>query len=233
MKTVTIGCPVRDRAWILPEYLEALLNIDYPKELISWKFVLNDSTDESEGILTGFFLQHGDEYDWRVEIIRANQNAPEDKRVIGTRDIIYRTLARVRNIFISDIETDYLFSVDSDIIVPKDSLKNLAGAEKDIIAGVIWNDGLFNSALDYPYRIPNLLYRDHGRIKHLREYPRDRVFEIDITGAVYLLSKKVCQNIKYGYHPLGEDIYFCNMARDKGYRIWVDPSVFCDHRMSE
>ena len=61
MSRVMIGCPVRNRAWILPDYLQHLRALKYPQEQIEYCFVINDSFDETRAILTallGGFL-HG------------------------------------------------------------------------------------------------------------------------------------------------------------------------------
>ncbi len=43
---IAIGAPIRNRRWILPEYLEALLKIRYPPGL-QYMFLENGSNDDT------------------------------------------------------------------------------------------------------------------------------------------------------------------------------------------
>ena len=47
MDDIMIGCPVRDREWILPKYLDSIYALSYPKENICLCFIVNDSTDNT------------------------------------------------------------------------------------------------------------------------------------------------------------------------------------------
>lgn len=49
-----IGCPVRNRAWILKEYLQSLVDIEYPEDCIEYCFIINDCIDETPYILEDF-----------------------------------------------------------------------------------------------------------------------------------------------------------------------------------
>ena len=51
---VLIACPVKDRDWILPNYLQSVLELDYPKELIDIYWIVNNSSDNSLLMLESF-----------------------------------------------------------------------------------------------------------------------------------------------------------------------------------
>lgn len=230
---IIIGAPIRDREWILPEYFNALLELDYPKELISFCFILNDCEDNSSTLVTQFMdlaLKMGYR---RVNVSTYNLNAVKDTRSSDIRAQIYHSLAKIRNYLLSQIEDeDYLFSVDSDIIIPPDSLKKLVASNKDICSALIYNDLHFASPeLRWPHRYCNILIEKNEGIKHYMNYPQKSLFQVHTTGAVYLLSKEVCQNVKYEFHKQGEDIGFCINAHKLGYGVWCNSDIFCDHRM--
>lgn len=133
---------------------------------------------------------------------------------------------------------DYLFSVDSDIILPKDALVKMLAADKDIISGL------------YIQRIPGThtleLYMDHNGgstnipynlIKHLG------VVEIVGCGmGCALIKGEVFRKIPYPHfvyksalshtETVSEDVYFCMNARQHGFTVWADPSIKCDHKGS-
>src|SRR5690606_8484388 len=93
-------------------------------------------------------------------------------------------------------DCDYLFSVDTDILVPPNALSHLIARDKDIIGAHIWNTS--------DKRYPNFMrYTDDERTKlrHVRNFEPGTMFEVDLTGAVYLIKRKVVEaGARYGYH---------------------------------
>lgn len=238
--TVTIAAPIRNRAWILNQYLDYILKLDYPKSKINIHFVLNDSHDESRRILLNFKKNNKSEYN-NINIDTLNRHVPEDARVSFVRNqYIYQHLSILRNHILSKVSTDYLFSVDSDILVSPDILKKLLSHKKDIVSGLIYNGYIAEPSR--PYRYTNILKYDSGGIlRHIANYKtknavkftQPELIEVDVTGAVYLMTNKVCKSVRYGYHRQGEDIHFCNMAKENGFKIYSDLSAYCIHMMRE
>lgn len=222
---IMVGCPVRDRAWILPEYLDRIYSLDYNRKDIVLGFIINDSLDDTRKILLDFKAKHKDKYR-DIRLVRVDLSLPPDTRS-SNRDLIYRGLACLRNYLLKlalEEDADYLFSIDSDILVPHDSLKVLLDSDKDIISGQIWNDR--------SKKFPNIMIKNNkGTYVHYKNFPRDRIFPCDVTGAVYLIKRPVIQSVKYSYHVQGEDIGFCQDAASKGFTIWCNSYVKCDHIM--
>jgi glycosyltransferase involved in cell wall biosynthesis len=131
---------------------------------------------------------------------------------------------------------DYLFSVDSDIVLPRDSLVKMLAADKDIISGL------------YIQRIPNTktleVYMDTpgGGCTNI---PYERIEKLGIVeiaacgmGCV-LIKNAVFKALEYPHYlyksaldhknTVSEDIYFCIKARKAGFKVWADPSIKCDH----
>ncbi len=230
LPTVTIGCPVRDREWILPAYLESLKKLDYPSDKISFIFILNDSKDFSKSILMDF-KKENEKYYNKIDIYTENKNAIKDKRVQATRRKIFKSLAELRNSLLEKIETDYFFSIDCDILVFPDTLKLLISNQKDIVAAVISNDSIQNPNAVYPNIRTNLLVEKEGRMVHYYNYPLESLFQVDCTGAIYLMTKEVCQKVRYDYDDDGEDIPFCINAKKEGFEIWADSRIHANHIM--
>jgi glycosyltransferase involved in cell wall biosynthesis len=230
LPSITIGAPVRNRDWILPYYLDHLRKQNYPQDHIRFIFIVNDSMDKSLQILQGFAKKWQYEYE-SIDIIVKNMRAPEDERT-HRRLQIYRTLAELRNDLLSRVETDYLFSIDSDILAPPETLMTLVESNKEIVAGVIRNDYIMQPNATYPNIRTNLLLKQpNGSFDHYFGYPQNALFEVDVTGAIYLLSRKVCETVRYGYDPQGEDIYFCMRAKEAGFSIWANSNIFAQHVM--
>lgn len=132
---------------------------------------------------------------------------------------------------------DYLFSVDSDIVVPSDALTKMLAADKDIISGL------------YIQRIPNThtveVYMDNNQggfvhIPYQQLKPINGVVEVAACGmGCALIKSTVFKSIDYPHfvyrsalnhdHTFSEDVFFCQRARQHGFRIWADTTIQCDH----
>ncbi|AEG58835.1 glycosyltransferase [Desulforamulus ruminis] len=225
MDKVAIGCVVRDRAWVLPEYLQALQEISYPHKL--YLFLENDSRDNTKKILEETTL------DAEKIIYSINTRSPHGIREQHSAHQ-FANLAFLRNQFIERfLETDahYLLSVDSDIIVPPTLLERLlSGGPKLIVGAAISN--VPGQRLDGRSPGNFLIYRN-GLYIHPPTYPLQGYMDVDITGAVYLIPRQALEDgVRYGPHPLGEDAPFCLQARKKGYTLRVLLDLQCDHRMN-
>jgi len=225
---IVIGGPVRNRAWN-PEYLKALRDLDYPDK--AFLFLENDSTDATLSILRQFASE------WGARVVSESFPGPGHHRGEYNTDS-YARLAAVRNRFVElflESDAEYLFSVDSDVIVPPDILTRLlAIAERDekvIVGAAICN--VAGCQLDG--RVAgNFMIKKADQIIHPPKYPLAGVIDVDVIGACYLIPRQVFENgVRYGAHMQGEDIAFCLVASDKGYRMKVLLDSNCEHRMEE
>lgn len=215
---ILIACPIRNRAWILLDYLQGLYNLDYPKDKIAFHFILNDSSDKSKEILQDWKEVVEKEYRY-VHISEVNFGYPPDwgedrkNNKLNRVSKTYKTLSVLRNLILDsawlDMKADYLFSVDSDILVNPDVLNKLIETEKDIVAALVRNG---KNAYNFLPRIPCI---------------PDRIFEVDTIGAVILIARKVFENkkIRYSVERTGEDEGFCLTAKRQGFNSYVLPEL--------
>jgi len=131
---------------------------------------------------------------------------------------------------------DYLFSVDSDIAFSPDTLIKLLAHDKDIVSGL------------YIQRIPGqhiLEIYEHTLQGGVAQMPYGKLKGrslVEVAGCGFgcvLVKAEVMQAIGYPqfkYHSaishnetISEDVYFCEQARNKGFKIWADPSILCRH----
>lgn len=125
---------------------------------------------------------------------------------------------------------DYLLSVDSDIVLPKDALVKMLAADKDIISGL------------YIQRIPNThtleIYRNGKNVPI--EQLGSGIVEIDGCGfGCCLIKGRVFRDLVYPHfvyksainhiNTVSEDVYFCSKAKARGFKVWADTSIQCDH----
>jgi FkbM family methyltransferase len=131
---------------------------------------------------------------------------------------------------------DYLLSVDSDIVLPRDSLRKMLSADKDIISGL------------YIQRIPGTqtvevyMDTDGGGCTNIPYSLLENrgVVEIAACGmGAALIKSEVFRKMQYPHfqyksaldhrNTVSEDVYFCLKARGLGFSVWADTSIKCDH----
>lgn len=263
MARVAVGCPVRNRAWILPEYLAALKLLAIHGDDIQFCFLVNNSTDDSCKII----------YEWMDENRVIGKLVKDDLwkgfERWGIKPFVpghkrgeygknsYAYMAEVRNRFLEvfmETEADYLFSVDSDIIVNPGTLKALLGTaqrfacdcsgycpgcppKKDIVAAAISNINGF------PYNdsvAANFMFDNSGALHHWKiengvrqKHPTSGTFEVAVNGACVLIPRLAIElGVRYGPHPQGEDTDFCLNAKREGFKLWVNADTRPSHRMA-
>jgi len=228
-RNIMIGCPVRNRGWILPRYLECLSNQDYPSELLRYCFIVNDCIDTTPNLLADFARDKPGQ----VKIIEQNQGSYQSKSHMRGY-YLFTHLASLRNILLTaflESDCEYLFSVDSDILLPPYALNYLLEDDFRIISALVCNGhemgdlGIYNI----------LKHESDGTWRYIRDFPRNRVFEVDCSGAVFLLKREVIERygIRYSAAYGSEDIGFCIAAAAKGLKIFCDGRVEGEHYMRE
>jgi glycosyltransferase involved in cell wall biosynthesis len=145
---------------------------------------------------------------------------------------------QIRNLIASwAANFDYLFSVDSDIIFPKDTLKKLLAHNVDMVSGVYIQRKVNEEILE--------IYRgnSNGRMVNvsMRDILPQGLHEISGCGfGCVLVKSDVIRNIPYPqfvYHSaldhantFSEDLHFCKQAASRGAKIYVDSTIVCDHK---
>lgn len=221
---ILIGAPVHQRDWILPVYLKRLEELEYPEDLLSFAFVINDSTDESKAILKAWKEENSSRYR-QVHLAEKNLGFPPDLRSNRHRDGIFYRLVQARNALLDLLtDEDYLFSIDTDILVQKHTLNWLLANQRDLCSALIFNDRR--------RRFPNIMkVSEKGNLVHYRDFPRKQLFPVAVTGAVFLASRNLARSTRYSFHPQGEDVAFCLEARRQGYQLWCDSRIRPRHVM--
>lgn len=233
MSTITIGCPISNREYLIDRYLESIYNLDYPKDKIKLYFLINNCQDGTESVLNRFKFMHSKEY-LDIKLEKFKLSSFKDKRMDQYRNETYKRLTLLRNYILQNLDTDYYLSLDSDIMVKPHTITKLLDSNKDIIACLINNDSILQPYRKYPFIRTNVLKNDkYGNIVHYYDFPLNSIVECDYTGAVYLLSKNAYQKCRYDFHEYGEDIPFCLSAKANGFKLYVDTSLIQDHIMCE
>ena len=149
--------------------------------------------------------------------------------------------------FQGQVDYDYIMWIDSDIVFTPDQLFKLIDADKDIVSGVYkmqnnthyatvenWDDDFFVKNGSYEFMTPEMVSK------------KKDLFPVAYTGLGWMLAKKgVFESLKYPWFQptwkeynykgksirefTSEDVAFCQMIKENGYDIWVDPEVVVGH----
>ena len=146
---------------------------------------------------------------------------------------------QVRNLIADWIvkgDWDYLFAIDYDISFPPDTLVKLLSHDKDIVSGV------YIQRFHDRHVIEIFERNQSGGYNHI---PWDNIknkglVEIGACGfGCVLIKKQVMVDIGYPqfkYHSalnhnetFSEDLDFARKSYDKGFKLWCDTSITCEH----
>lgn len=128
----------------------------------------------------------------------------------------------------------HMLMVDSDMVFPAHALKQLLQHDLPIVGGLCHNRR-------DPYQpILGKRHQDSDRLfGFCYNYPPNSLFEVDVTGAAFLLIKReVVEAIseKFGvgswwqqYKGMSEDFSFCERAKECGYKVMVDTGLEIGH----
>jgi len=136
-------------------------------------------------------------------------------------DVVANRTAIVKDA-ISRGNTHILF-VDTDMYFPSDAITKMLAADKDIV-GVEYNKRKFPLETVFEYQNKS-----------------DSLYKTNVAGTGLMLIKlsifeKITQDPWFtfgrnaeGDTVVGEDVWFCNVAQDAGFEVWIDPTIKCGH----
>lgn len=209
--TVTAFMPVKNAGAWLPKNIPLLEGFqEVTRIVVSYDTGSNDNT---LNLLKEWKTKTGKQLD-----VYASPNPPYKTHSSAEISYIYRDFADI----VKDDPCSHVLLWDSDVVdAPKTLVKKLLKHDKDIIA-------------PYPYikyHIPGkqfydtFVYRKDGYRYHPYNPPINdgEPFQIDSVGTAFLVRKEVYMETPY------DDPYphmmFCDQSREKGYEVWVDPSI--------
>lgn len=132
------------------------------------------------------------------------------------------------------IGADYLLMVDSDVVLPENSLRDLLDPPVEIVSGLVRMKSLRRKG-EYTavFKGAPLLYQ---------ELPEGRSRIDRCGGACLMIKTSILKDIPrpwFEYHEesggraISEDIWFCMQAAKAGIPIWADKRVACGHIIKE
>lgn len=246
MKRVLIGSPIRQNPIILNEFLISLTELNKDDLELSYCFVDDNIDKESSYILDRFkreqlgvtILKSSDfELEQSVDYI-CDENTHHWKESIIDKVIMYKnTIINIAK----NQDFDYLFFIDSDIILHPFTLQQLILSNKDIISNIFWTKWSIDSVLEPQVWLQDVynMYKTVADEKlskkeilmeseiFRKKLKKPGVYQVGGLGACTLLSKRVVHSgvnfsRLYNVSFWGEDRHFCIRAAALGFDLFVD-----------
>lgn len=246
MKKLLIGSPIKQKATILEEFLIGLKELNLDSLDVHYYFIDDNTEQKSSELLdkfcknnsnvllkknTDFIVEENQKYE-------CNESTHVWKQALINRIIVFKNdIIRYAN----ENDFDYLFFVDSDIVMNPVTINHLIARDVDIVSNVFWTQWSAGGGM-YPQvwlQDKNNYYTENWdkeySYRELQQFEMDFVNQMKLPGmyrvgglgACTLLNKKSIQsgvnfslidNVSFW----GEDRHFCIRARVLGLDLYVD-----------
>ena len=246
---VLIGSPVRQPHDILVSFISFLKNIIKEDITINYFFIDDNDDLNSSNLLKNFSQEIKDEV-----IIEEGEKIDTYVRTEDTHywkeNLIWK-IAQYKNRIIQYAKEncyDYLFLIDSDIMLHPKTLSSLISSNKDIICEIFWTRWQKNAGLlpqvwmcdEYSFvtKERNEILTEEESNKRYTDFieklKKPGIYEVGGLGACTLISKKAIDkginfNKIYNLSFWGEDRHFCIRAAALGFKLYVDTAYPAYH----
>ena len=233
MKKILLCAPVHEKKHIFVEYLKALRKLEVPNGYkLDKMFVLHNCEH-----LTSLLAQ-----DEGVVINNNKSKYTKDEQTHHWKQNNFNDVVAMKNMLIQialQQNYDYIFYVDSDLILHEKTLIDLLEADKDMISEIFWTKWLNDGK---EQEMPNAWHFDHysfiqeelDKLRSVKGYHR-----VGMTGACTLIKRKVLKaGVNWNMIPnlsitQWEDRAFCIKATVAGFEIWTSNNYPAIHLYRE
>ena len=194
MKKILITAPVHQSVDIFKEYLWSLNRLIIPEDVEIKKFFYLHNCEELKEFL------NEDEY----LILNDNSFFQVTEKTHMWKNENFSAVAKMRTMALEKARLenfDYIFSVDSDVLLNPMALKLLINDNKDIVGNIYWTD-FDGKSLLLPncYDYENCQFNSQkGGVDRLKIMG---VYNVGVVGACTLIGKRVIQNPYINYFPI-------------------------------
>lgn len=240
MSNVLIGSPVRQKHTILEEFLSGLEGLNKGDNHIEYYFV-DDNVDALSTQLLHEFSKRN------TVILKKGTDLFKDESDYENHNWKASTLKKItvyKNTIINYCianNFDYLFLIDSDIVVDRRSLLQLLSDNVDIVSNVFWSQWVKNGPLTSQcFWIPDIYtqfkefnvpisFEEANKIRNDKneELKSPGLYKVNGLGACTLISRdSLKKGVNFSEIPNlqipGEDRPFCIRAGALGYDLFMD-----------
>lgn len=245
MTRILIGSPVRQKPNILEQFLLGLEEAKKDELEVSFFFVDDNTDEESSTLLKDYserfdvVLKKGKEL---IDNSIDNQYVCDDDHHWKSENI-HRITVFKDSIIEYALKTnyDYLFLVDSDIVIDKRILLHLISRNVEIVSNVFWTQWKVNGHISPQcFWIPDLFQQNTAfnqaistdeasriRLEMVTKLRKPGIYKVDGLGACTMIACSALEKgVRFKEIPNlsvpGEDRHFCIRAGALGIDLWMD-----------
>ncbi len=214
---VLIGIPLsKFYDYCADELIASIKSFDYP----NFEVLICDFSNDEE--YHKKFLEQG------FKVVRnTEQHETKVKSIVSNRN-------KIIDFFLKN-DYDYLFFLDSDVIIPPDALSRLVNHKKECIGGLYL--GIIKNPHNGEMEIYPIIYGMTSSPEELKtipiiDVPDDKIMELGAIGfGCTLFNRDYWEKVKIIFFPKSsEDVPTCYSAREKfNIKTYVDTSIKCIH----
>lgn len=244
-KKILVGSPIRQKPAILQEFLESLNRLDRKNYTLDYYFIDDNDIAESSQKLESF----SNNSDSKCIIFKPEKIINDTKYECNDvthvwKDVLIWKVAAFKDKIIeyaADNNYDYLFLIDSDIVLHPKTISKLQEANKDILSNIFWTAWqpgtieqpqvwLYDEYTQYPV-IPGIKPTPEDSFNQTLQFytnlRKPGVYEVGGLGACTLISQNALKKgVSFKKIPnltfWGEDRHFCIRAGALGIPLFVD-----------
>ncbi|MFH1072185.1 MAG: glycosyltransferase family 2 protein [Nanoarchaeota archaeon] len=221
MPHVLVGCPTSDyHDYCVKEYLAAVKSLSYPHYDI---LIIDNSKDKTHGKV---FEQAG------IPVQRFEFVDSAKERIIGSRNLLRK--------HVLDNGYDYFFSLEADVIPPKDVIERLLEDQKEVVSGIYYktHDLVPQGTIDIPLAYLHVGEQKWARLRNLgkSEIASGQLFQLAYCGlGCILIKRSVLEKFEFRFKIAGkglggfDDIWFGTDCELQGIPIFADTRIICQH----
>ena len=254
MQRVLIASPVKQKPEILKEFLYGLSQLDRQGIQLAYLFIDDNDSPISSSLLERFSMQGENVTVWEENTTDFYQCDNEYHK--WHQNLIWK-VAEFKNQIIKhalEKQYDYLFLIDSDVVIQPPTLVHLISLNLDIVAEVFWTKWMPDAM-----ELPQVWVKDHYTLYESTENEqlspeiiekrtnsflsmlrKTGTYQVGGLCACTLISKRALdKGVSFVKIPnlsiWGEDRHFCIRAQVLGFKLWADTYYppYHIYRMSE
>jgi hypothetical protein len=224
-KKVFLTILARNKAHLLPKYLQCIENLDYDKKLMTLYVHTNNNSDDTQKILEEWMKKHEKNYQliiYEKENFKLDDSTPHEwseQRLKILGELRNKSLRKAK-----ENQADYYFVVDCDNFIAPYTLRDLINKDKPIIAPML-------RSIPEPGDVASNFFADvteDGYYKaspdyfHILERNKVGTFKIPVVHCTYLIKAEYLDKLNYTDDTdEWEFIIFSRSARENGIDQYI------------
>lgn len=199
---VFVAILAKQKAKMLPAWLQSLSQWDYPKDRIILYVRSNNNTDDTEQILRDWVAENGKWYRHVTEDYRDIDANVQDFLVHEWNPTRFKALGQIREDSINlawQADADFYWVVDVDNFVKPHTLRRMVGHNLPVIAPMLYSADVEQTAYSNYHIVTTQFgyYFEDVRYYQILKQEIKGLIVCDVVHCTYLVRKDVFEHVRY------------------------------------